>query len=145
VRAYDVERRVLSTWFGCALDLEGCQALADTLCEHFGVEPIEVHPGRADARRSMFYYPSWQNPRGGWGAGRRPHIMLSPRYGHDVATVCHEVAHYIAFTRGVKGHGRTWAAIYCLVVEHACGSVADELRDAFREVGLLSPRVGVSA
>lgn len=144
MRAYDVERDVLDVERGERLTYVECVNIAAGLFAHFQVDPIPVVPARVDATRSWFRYPTVRRPRHGAASVVPARIHLQPGRGYNRVTVCHEVAHYVAYGRGVRGHDRTWAAIYVLAVEQVLGvEVAARLRAGFREAGLL--RQGASS
>jgi len=136
-RGYEVETKVLDVWFKCDLGLDGCQEIAADLFKHFGVEPIEVKHARSDAQRSWYWHATRK---------RSARIHLSQIRGCNAATLCHEVAHHVSHLRGSRGHDRLWASVYVLAVERAMGPMsAADLRDGFREIGLLwRPRGSVT-
>lgn len=129
MRAYDVENRVFARR-RTRLEMAEARAIADRLCDYFGVPPVLVMRTRDHARGS-WYYP---------GNGKRPpHIAL--RWDAADWLVCHEVAHHVVTVHGSdRGHGVAWAAAYVDAVDLIVGAwYGRRLYNGFVNVDLAGP------
>lgn len=128
MKAYAIEDAVFSRR-NKPLTMQEARDLAAKLFAHFGVEPIVVKRavGTAGQRSSShFWHPHKERPA-------RIHLdILAPDW-----IICHEVAHYVNFTRGAKGHGKAWAAIYVEAVRVVISDTyANRLEAKFAKGGL---------
>jgi hypothetical protein len=93
----------------CHLSLSEAQALAERLCENFGVPPVSVEY-RDDNR---------EDPDAAWYECVNKKIVLYPLCGYE-RTLVHEVAHHIQFSkygRPVQHHGKQFFAILSEVIK----------------------------
>jgi hypothetical protein len=102
-RTRDGRRGAVYAWenslpAGKLADISGLQALADRICDYFGITPVHVTNGDARLVSSSFFSPS----RG---------IVIADGMT-DETTLWHELSHYLVWKMGIEepAHGPAFVA-----------------------------------